>query len=175
MGRAFVFVILGGVVAGYAALEFFREEFPRVSYYFRKPCANDIVIFKSPSILQEVGRVHQYDVFIKRVVAKEGDIVERVLENYVFVMGDNCNNSYDSHVWGPLPAKNIIGRSVFRDGGEQTGLIYFYERSSVHHDFQVQCIQSYPRLASLQLTVGKPKALCQSISKQAGSIAVEKI
>ncbi len=110
----------------------------KVSYYFTPPHDRDIVVFTPPSQLQVLG----YDrdqAFIKRIIAHAGEVVEvkegivyvnhqpqqenYILEppNYnlnsivvpVFVMGDNRNNSNDSHIWGFLPQENIIGKAIF--------------------------------------------------------------
>lgn len=35
-------------------------------------------------------------------------------EGEYYLMGDNRGDSRDSHIWGPCPADNIIGRAIFR-------------------------------------------------------------
>lgn len=38
----------------------------------------------------------------------------KVLPGQVFVLGDNRNNSSDSHIWGMLPVDRIAGIAMFR-------------------------------------------------------------
>lgn len=114
----------------------------KVSYRFHPPKAGDIVVFEPPTQLQIQGYAKD-QAFIKRVIGESGQIVsvangkvylnnqplkedyiaespdyrwgpKQVPENQIFVMGDNRNNSNDSHIWGFLPTENIIGRALFR-------------------------------------------------------------
>lgn len=102
----------------------------------------DVVVFAPPPQLQKIG-YDANQAFIKRVIAEPGQTVEvtggkvyidqeplnegyvleapnyemgplQVPPDYLFVMGDNRNDSNDSHVWGVLPQENVIGRARVR-------------------------------------------------------------
>ena len=103
---------------------------------------NTIVIFKPPRILTEAG-YSDGSALIKRVVGLPGDKIEisngtlyrnekeinepwikepiqyemqpiKVPEESLWVLGDNRNNSLDSHLWGPLTEQNLVGAATFR-------------------------------------------------------------
>ena len=114
----------------------------KVSYRWQPPHRGDIVVFNPPSQLVEMG-YQTSQAFIKRIIGEPGETIQvtegRVLINgqplpepyiveapqydmpavrippgYVFVLGDNRNDSNDSHVWGPLPQPNLIGKAKLR-------------------------------------------------------------
>ncbi|MGB3312468.1 MAG: signal peptidase I [Nodosilinea sp.] len=114
----------------------------KVSYRWQSPHRGDVVVFAPPPQLTRLG-YETGQAFIKRIIGEPGQTVEVVQgqvlvdgqplqEPYileppaytlnpvtvppgqVFVMGDNRNDSNDSHVWGSLPQQNIIGRARFR-------------------------------------------------------------
>jgi len=113
-----------------------------LTYRLRPPGAGDIVVFAPPPALARlVAEPPRHS--LKRVVALPGQVVqvrdgqvfvdgqprhepyvaeparytwgpERVPEGMLFVLGDNRNASADSHAWGFLPARYVVGRAWVR-------------------------------------------------------------
>jgi len=105
----------------------------KLAYTFGDPRIGDVIVFHYPRDPKQE--------YIKRVIGLAGDTVKisngQVMVNgnpidepYIsappryesewvvpadslFVLGDNRNNSSDSHNWGPVPMENVIGRALF--------------------------------------------------------------
>ena len=104
----------------------------KLAYKFTEPMRGDIVVFVFP--------INPEEDLIKRIIGLPGDTITvqdgvlsingvamnepyinappayngtwQVSEGELFVLGDNRNDSRDSHQWGLLPVGNIIGRAV---------------------------------------------------------------
>ncbi|MDQ4075906.1 MAG: signal peptidase I [Chloroflexota bacterium] len=110
----------------------------KVAYYFGEPQRGDVVVFEFPN---GAPNAPEKD-YIKRIIGLPGDTVEchpnellvngQVIDepygpnpgsytcppttlgsDEYFVLGDNRNQSSDSHSWGPLERRYIIGKAWF--------------------------------------------------------------
>lgn len=123
------------------------------SYTFSLPTRG----FSYPADVTQLGELTQYPL---NGNPSGAPIV--VPEGHYFVLGDNRNNSQDSHVWGFLPRENIIGRTFLR----------FWPLDRLHHFSEVD----YPELdathvpeRSLYISSRLPAALGNAIATPLGT------
>ncbi|HAV10777.1 MAG TPA: signal peptidase I [Dehalococcoidia bacterium] len=106
----------------------------KIAYYFGEPMRGDVIVFQSPREPQtnllkriiglpgESIEIANGNVYINGIMLNEPYIMEQprytypkeiVPENRYFVLGDNRNNSADSHTGFTVPKENIIGKAWF--------------------------------------------------------------
>lgn len=114
----------------------------KISYHLSPPKRGDIVVFQPPRAVEAFGYDNKIP-WIKRVIGLPGETVavehghvyingQAIQEDYIqspprydmparhvpagaiFVLGDNRNHSIDSHIWGCVSLKRVIGRASFR-------------------------------------------------------------
>jgi len=104
----------------------------KINYRFGEPELGDVVVFDFPRNITEeyikriIGlpgdqiNIEDGKVFINGVLLSEPYVMMAahyegnwvVPENSLFVLGDNRNNSSDSHNWGMVPMDNLIGEAL---------------------------------------------------------------
>ena len=106
----------------------------RLAYRMGVPQRGDIIVFHFPLdpasqdlIKRVIGLPGEHITVVNGVVAVDGQPLSEpyiaappmydgawdVPPNSLFVLGDNRNDSSDSHSWGMLPMKEIVGKSIF--------------------------------------------------------------
>lgn len=104
----------------------------RLAYRFGEVQRGDIIVFRYPSdtsqelIKRVIGlpgehvEIRSGQVFIDELPMNEDYIAAQpvysgtwqIPEDQLFVLGDNRNDSSDSHSWGLLPITNVIGKAI---------------------------------------------------------------
>jgi signal peptidase I len=105
----------------------------RLAYKLGEPEYGDVVVFHFPGdpdqeyikriigLPEDVVRVQDGKVLVNNQIIDEPYIAAspryqgewRVPEEHVFVLGDNRNNSSDSHNFGAVPNVNVVGKAFF--------------------------------------------------------------